>query len=116
MYFMTPGHRDSPPYDGYYKMLTSGYTAFGVSLTQIEVALAKSQDALQEAVGRPTRWFDSYEQLVKQVAGKKRLAQIRREAANQGISAEQLCEDYVEYSILRVPDHFQVRDSEYSVI
>ena len=116
MYYMTPGHIISPPYDGYYKMLTSGYTAFSVPMAQIEDALAKSQTTSQYRLGRPTRWFDSYEQLVKQVAGKKRLAKIRREAASQGISAEQLCEDYVEYSVLKVPDHFHVRDSEYSVI
>jgi gamma-glutamylcyclotransferase (GGCT)/AIG2-like uncharacterized protein YtfP len=121
MYYMTPGHREEPPYDGYYKMLTSGYTAFDVPMSQIEDALeaayqAEDRRTLQNSGGRPTRWFDSYTQLLHQHVGKKRLAQISREAASQGISTEQLCQDYVDYSIIRVPHHFQVRESEYSAI
>lgn len=121
MYYMTPGHREEPPYDGYYKMLTSGYTAFGVPLSQIVDALESAYQAedmrtLQNSGGRPTRWFDSYTQLLHQHVGKKRLAQISREAASQGISTEQLAQDYVDYSIISVPHHFQVRESEYSAI
>jgi gamma-glutamylcyclotransferase (GGCT)/AIG2-like uncharacterized protein YtfP len=113
MYFMTPGFIETPPQSSYYQMLTSGYTHFGVPMSQIENALLSSQKALKYAFGRPTRWFDSYEQLVKLSAGKKRLARIRMEAASQHITAEQLCADYVEYGAIKVPQHFQVRNSEY---
>ena len=115
MYYMAPGHPESPPYDSYYQMLTSGYTAFGVPLSQIEDALesayrAEDRRTAQEAPGRPTRWFDSYTHLLHQHVGKKRLAEIGREAASQGISTEQLAQDYVDYSIISVPHHFQVRE------
>ena len=116
MYFMVDGHPTAPPPDSYYKMITSGYTAFGVPLSQIQIALKESQEVSLGRGGRPTRWFNSYTELVRQHAGRKRLAQIEREASSQGISTEQLCCDYVEYSILSVPHHFQVRDSEYSQI
>jgi hypothetical protein len=121
MYFMVEGHIEQPPYESYYGMLTSGYTAFDVPLSQIEDALdaayqAEDRRTAQNSGGRPTRWFDSYTQLLHQHVGKRRLAEIGREAASQGISTEQLCQDYVDYSVIRVPDHFQVREPEYSTI
>ena len=119
MYYMTPGHKEQPPYESYYKMLQSGYSTFGVPLTQIEDALesaylAEDRRLAQNSGGKPTRWFDSYTQLLRQHVGKKRLAQISREAASQGISTEQLCQDYVDYSIISVPHHFQVREADYA--
>jgi gamma-glutamylcyclotransferase (GGCT)/AIG2-like uncharacterized protein YtfP len=116
MYFMTPGHVSQPPYQSYYDMLSRGYTTFDVPLSQIEDALEQSHGYGAKDYGRPTRWFDSYEQLLKEHSGKKRLQQIQREANHQGLTLEQLCEDYVEYGIITVPNHFQVRDSEYSKI
>ena len=120
MYYMTDKNVEMAmtagpaPSKYYYGMLTSGYTYFGVPMTQIEDALAKAKMKTQRVIGRPTRWFDSYEQLVKLSAGKKRLAKIRLEAESQHISAEQLCSDYVEYGAIWAPKHFQVRNSEYS--
>lgn len=121
MYYMVEGHQETPPYDSYYKMLTSGYTAFGVPLTQIEAALesayrAEDRRTAHHSGGKPTRWFDSYTQLLHQHVGRKRLAEISREAASQGISTEQLCQDYVDYSVIEVPHHFQVREADYSAI
>jgi hypothetical protein len=87
-----------------------------VPISQIQIALKESQEVSLGRGGRPTRWFDSYTELVRQHAGRKRLAQISREAASQGISTEQLCQDYVDYSVISVPHHFQVRESEYSAI
>lgn len=116
MYFMTPGHVSQPPYQSYYDMLSRGYTTFDVPLSQIEDALEQSHGYSAKDYGRPTRWFDSYEQLLKEHSGKKRLQQIQREANHQGLTLEQLCCDYVEYGVITVPNHFQVRDSEYSKI
>jgi len=121
MYYMTPGHIEQPPYESYYNMLTSGYSTFDVPLSQIEDALeaayvSEDRRTAQNSGGRPTRWFDSYTELLRQHVGRKRLAAISREAASQGISTEQLCQDYVDYSVIRVPDHFQVREPEYSTI
>ncbi len=119
MYYMTPGHAEQPPYESYYKMLTSGYTTFGVPLTQIEDALesayvAEDRRVAQNSGGKPTRWFDSYTELLRQHVGRKRLAEIGREATSQGISTEQLCQDYVDYSVIEVPHHFQVREADYA--
>jgi gamma-glutamylcyclotransferase (GGCT)/AIG2-like uncharacterized protein YtfP len=121
MYYMTPGHIECPPYEGYYQMLTSGYTAFDVPLGQIVDALeAAYQAADRRSVhhfgAKPTRWFNSYTELLYVFVGKKRLAEISREATSQGISTEQLCQDYVDYSVIEVPHHFQVREPEYSAI
>lgn len=118
MYFMTPGHLDEPPHQSYYDMLTRGYTAFGVPLTQIidALELANIASELREKhknTGKQIRWFDSYTHLIKELCGKKRLSEIDREAASQCISTEQLCQDYVDYDVIYVPAHFQVRDSIY---
>jgi gamma-glutamylcyclotransferase (GGCT)/AIG2-like uncharacterized protein YtfP len=115
MYYMTDKNVEMAltagpaPSEYYYGMLTSGYTYFGVPMAQIEDALAIAKKVPRKPLGRPTRWFDSYEQLVKLTAGKKRLARIRTEAASQHITAEQLCADYIEYGAIRVPDHFKVK-------
>lgn len=117
MYFMVEGHQESPPYDGYYKMLTSGYTAFGVPLSQIKAALeaayvAEDRRTAHHSGGKPTRWFDSYTELVKFTHGRKVLRAIEAEAKQCGISTEQMASDYVCYEEITVPEHFRVRESD----
>ena len=123
MYYMTPGHKESPPSDYYYSMLDRGYKTFGVPLSQIETALKRSienysvsQNNKNGKKFRQTRWFESYTSLLRVHVGKRRLAEIRREAESQCLSLESLCEDYVEYGVIAVPDHFQVVQSECSKI
>lgn len=134
MYFMTPGHPDRHPENSYYDMLVRGYTAFNVPMQQIENALESSQTSPEskttlsvykqnratiafQGVGsswntftKPTRWFDSYTELVKFTHGRRVLRQIEAEAAECGISLEQMAGDYVCYDQLTVPEHFQVRE------
>ena len=51
VYYMQPGHEESPPSDGYYKCLHEGYSEHGVPVKQIKRAVrrakfAKARDAL----------------------------------------------------------------------
>lgn len=134
MYYMTPGHPEREPAQGYYDMLVRGYSTFNVPMEQITVALERSRNApasmtdldtykfnrtmiAHGTVGksaRATRWFESYCDLVKFTHGRKVLRTIRLDAAHCGISAEQMACDYVRYGELEVPHHFQVRDADYS--
>ena len=40
VYYMTPGHTDSPPFHGYLNSILDGYGTFGVPRKQIDLALA----------------------------------------------------------------------------
>jgi gamma-glutamylcyclotransferase (GGCT)/AIG2-like uncharacterized protein YtfP len=133
MYYMTPGHPAREPSHGYYSMLVRGYTIFNVPMKQIEDALELSKSApgstmeerayrinrdiiAYQSVGysrwssRPTRWFDSYTELVKFTHGRKMLRRIAAEAAQCGLSTEQMASDFVNYDEITVPDHFRVRE------
>lgn len=133
MYYMTPGHPEREPSKGYYDMLMRGYTTFNVPLKQIEDALDRSAKAPDSTMdletykfnrsviaysntgyqyysSKPTRWFDSYTDLVRFTKGKKFLKQVEQEAIHCGLSLEEMCSDYVCYDEIIVPDHFRVRD------
>jgi gamma-glutamylcyclotransferase (GGCT)/AIG2-like uncharacterized protein YtfP len=134
MYYMTPGHPERQPSQGYYDMLVRGYTTFNVPMEQIEVALERSTIAPESMTDletykfnrsviayqgtgysswttRKVRWFNSYTELVKFTHGRKMLKRVQAEADVCGISLEQMCSDYVNYEELTVPDHFRVRES-----
>lgn len=135
MYFMTPGHPERQPDKGYYDMLVRGYTTFNVPMEQIESALERSIAApgsmtdaetykrnrtaiayrsnnVWDTLSKPTRWFDSYTELVKFTHGRKVLRTIELDAAHCCISVEQMASDYVCYGELYVPEHFRVRESD----
>lgn len=135
MYFMTPGHPERQPDKGYYNMLVRGYTTFNVPMEQIESALERSIAApgsmtdsetykrnrtaiayrsnnVWDTPSKPTRWFDSYTELVKFTHGRKVLRTVELDAAHCCISVEECCYDYVHYGDLYIPEHFQVRNSE----
>lgn len=114
MYFMTPGHPVAEPYESYYEMLTRGYTTFGVPLKQIIDARRDAVAAYRKSPPVDPRWFDSYEDLLRQHVGHRRVAGIQREADSQGLTLEQLCQDYVEYGIIHTPDHYLVLNADYS--
>jgi gamma-glutamylcyclotransferase (GGCT)/AIG2-like uncharacterized protein YtfP len=134
MYYMTPNHPEREPSKGYYDMLVRGYSTFNVPMDQIIVALERSRNAPSSTVDldtykfnraviaygtvskttRPTRWFESYYDLVKFTHGRKVLRTIALDAEHCGISVEQMASDYVCYGELDVPDHFKVRESDYS--
>lgn len=137
MYYMTPGQAEYPPTDGYYSMLERGYTTFDVPKDQIVSALTSSKSNSMSSMSiesyktirtsvayqeywnnhpenvhkRSVRWFNSYKELVKFVAGKRKLREIAQESSSFGMSVEQLCRDLVEYDEIAVPRHFQVKDS-----
>lgn len=134
MYYMTPGHPERQPSQGYYDMLVRGYTTFNVPMDQIEAALERSTMAPEsmtdlatykrnraviayQSVGysgwttRKIRWFDSYTELVKFTHGRKMLRRVEAEAEQCGISTEQMASDYVNYEEITVPEHFRVRDA-----
>lgn len=138
MYYMTPGHPERVPSQGYYDMLVRGYTTFNVPMTQIEVALEQATMAPESMTdlatykfnrsviaysrvgysgytSRPIRWFDSYTELVKFTHGRKVLRRIEAEAAQCGITLEQMANDYVTYEELTVPAHFRVREDDATV-
>lgn len=64
-----------------------------------------------QVINKSVRWFNSYEELVKFVAGKRKLREIREEAFKYSMSVEDLCREYVEYDSIWVPGHFQVKNS-----
>jgi gamma-glutamylcyclotransferase (GGCT)/AIG2-like uncharacterized protein YtfP len=134
MYYMTPGHQERQPSQGYYDMLVRGYTAFNISLEQIESALQRSVIAPESMTDldtykfnraviayqshgysgfttRKIRWFNSYTELVKFTHGRKMLKRVQAEADVCCISLEQMCSDYINYEELFVPEHFRVRES-----
>jgi gamma-glutamylcyclotransferase (GGCT)/AIG2-like uncharacterized protein YtfP len=134
MYYMTPGHPERQPSQGYYDMLVRGYTTFNVPMEQIEAALERSTVAPESMTdletykfnrsviayrstgysgytSRKVRWFNSYTELVKFTHGRKVLRTVQAEADHCGLSLEQMCSDYVNYEELTVPDHFRVRES-----
>lgn len=133
MYFMTPGHQERQPSQGYYDMLVRGYSTFNVPMDQIEDALERSILAPESLTdidtynlnrtiiaygnkpksGRDVRWFDSYYDLVKFTHGRKILKTIKADAEHCHISVEQMCADYVVYGELDIPTHFQVRESDH---
>lgn len=139
MYYMTPGHPERQPSQGYYDMLVRGYTTFNVPMEQIEVALEKSTIApesmtdldtykfnrsviaysnagYQRFTTKTIKWFDSYTDLIKFTKGKKFLKQVGAEAEHCGLSLEEMCSDYVNYDEVDVPDHFRVRDYQRDVV
>jgi gamma-glutamylcyclotransferase (GGCT)/AIG2-like uncharacterized protein YtfP len=139
MYYMTPGHPERVPSKGYYDMLHRGYTTFNVPLEQIEQAFERASIApgsetdletykfnraviaysgvgYQRYSSKPTKWFNSYTELVKFTKGKKFLKQVEAEAVHCGLSLEEMCSDYVNYDEIIVPDHFQVRNDKTEVV
>jgi gamma-glutamylcyclotransferase (GGCT)/AIG2-like uncharacterized protein YtfP len=139
MYYMTPGHPERVPSQGYYDMLVRGYTTFNVPMDQIEYAfesasiapdsetdlttykfnrsvIAYSNAGYQNYTTKTIKWFNSYTDLIKFAKGKKFLKQVEAEAIHCGLSLEEMCSDYVNYEEVVVPDHFRVRDYQREVV